>query len=178
MNTENHSEVFEFNYSAKQQEEVQRIREKYAPKEEDKLEQLRRLDAGVTRKGTAVSLAAGILGVRRNIHNILVVLGADKNQLAVNAEQQPLLRRGAIGGIHLNLGVIGHGSVDNIQSLVVAQVDNIVIAIGLPLKLPQLTGGGFAGGLLRDRSAGKTQIQASVRSNIRKEITKVLRLHC
>ena len=62
MNTENHSEVFEFNYSAKQQEEVQRIREKYAPKEEDKLEQLRRLDAGVTRKGTAVSLAAGILG--------------------------------------------------------------------------------------------------------------------
>lgn len=62
MNTENHSDVFEFNYSAKQQEEVQRIREKYAPKEEDKLEQLRRLDAGVTRKGSAVSLVVGILG--------------------------------------------------------------------------------------------------------------------
>ena len=62
MNTENHNDVFEFNYSAKQQEEVQRIRQKYAPKEQDKLEQLRRLDAEVTRKGSTISLVVGILG--------------------------------------------------------------------------------------------------------------------
>ena len=62
MSTENHNDVFQFSYSAKQQEEVQRIREKYAPKVEDKLEQLRRLDAGVTRKGSTVSLVVGILG--------------------------------------------------------------------------------------------------------------------
>jgi len=48
VSTENQKEVFEFAYSAKQQEEVQKIREKYVPREEDKLEQLRRLDASVT----------------------------------------------------------------------------------------------------------------------------------
>lgn len=53
---------FEFTYSAKEQEEVRRIREKYVPAEQNKLEQLRRLDAGVTRKGTVVSLIAGVLG--------------------------------------------------------------------------------------------------------------------
>lgn len=61
MNTEKQNEVFEFNYSARQQEEVQKIRKKYAPPQEDKLEQLRRLDAGVTRKGSTVALIVGIL---------------------------------------------------------------------------------------------------------------------
>ena len=61
MNTENQNEVFEFTYSAKQQEEVQKIREKYVPKEADKMEQLRRLDANVTKKGTVVSLVVGIV---------------------------------------------------------------------------------------------------------------------
>lgn len=61
MDKENQNEVFEFTYSAKQQEEVQKIREKYVPREEDKMEQLRRLDAGVTRKGTTVSLVVGII---------------------------------------------------------------------------------------------------------------------
>ena len=62
MSMEHKKETFEFTYSAKQREEVQRIREKYAPKEPDKMEQLRRLDASATRKGTAVSLAVGIVG--------------------------------------------------------------------------------------------------------------------
>lgn len=53
--------VFEYTYSAPQQSEVQRIREKYLPKEVSKLDQLRALDAGVTKRGTAVSLFHGIL---------------------------------------------------------------------------------------------------------------------
>ena len=52
---------FEYTYSAPQHEEIRRIREKYLPKEEDKLEQLRRLDESAHRKGTVVSLAVGIL---------------------------------------------------------------------------------------------------------------------
>ena len=62
MDNEKQRDVFEFTYSAKQREEIKKIREKYVPRTEDKMEQLRRLDAGVTRKGTAVSLAVGILG--------------------------------------------------------------------------------------------------------------------
>ena len=54
-------EVFVYTYSAPQQNEVQKIREKYLPKEVTKLDQLRAMDAGVTRRGTAVSLAHGIL---------------------------------------------------------------------------------------------------------------------
>ena len=54
-------EVFEYTYSAPQQNEVQKIREKYLPKEVTKLDQLRAMDAGVTKRGTAVSLVHGIL---------------------------------------------------------------------------------------------------------------------
>ena len=64
MNSENNNEIFEYTYSAAMQDEVKKIREKYitAPKEEDKLETLRRLDASVTKKGTILSLILGILG--------------------------------------------------------------------------------------------------------------------
>ncbi len=64
MSNENNTEIFEYTYSAAQQEEVKKIREKYisAPKEEDKLETLRRLDASVTKKGTILSLILGIVG--------------------------------------------------------------------------------------------------------------------
>lgn len=55
-------ETFNYTYSAKQQEEIKKIREKYVPKEADKMEQLRRLDADVTSKATAISLAFGIIG--------------------------------------------------------------------------------------------------------------------
>ena len=54
-------EVFVYTYSAPQQSEVQKIREKYLPKEVTKMDQLRAMDAGVTKRGTAVSLVHGIL---------------------------------------------------------------------------------------------------------------------
>ena len=55
-------ETFNFTYSAMQQEEVKKIREKYVPKKIDKMEQLRRLDTSVTQKGTVISLVIGIIG--------------------------------------------------------------------------------------------------------------------
>ena len=57
---ENHS--FEYTYSAQQQQEVEAIRQKYLPKEEDKMEQLRRLHAIPTQKAQAAALSAGIAG--------------------------------------------------------------------------------------------------------------------
>ncbi len=56
------SSSFEYTYSAKEQEEIEKIKRKYLPKEEDKLETLRRLDMQVTRKGEVTSLILGILG--------------------------------------------------------------------------------------------------------------------
>ena len=57
---ENHS--FEYTYSAQQQQEVEEIRKKYLPKEEDKMEQLRKLHTIPTQKAQAASLAVGIIG--------------------------------------------------------------------------------------------------------------------
>ena len=55
-------EEFQFTYSAAQQQEVEDIRKKYLPKEEDKMEQLRKLHAVPTKKAQAASLAVGIIG--------------------------------------------------------------------------------------------------------------------
>ena len=55
-------EGYSFTYSAAQQQEVEEIRKKYLPKEEDKMEQLRRLHSIPTRKAQAASLSVGIIG--------------------------------------------------------------------------------------------------------------------
>lgn len=57
---ENHS--FEYTYSARRQQEVEEIRKKYLPQEEDKMDQLRRLHAIPTQKAQAASIAAGVIG--------------------------------------------------------------------------------------------------------------------
>ena len=56
----NHS--FEYTYSAGQRQEIEAIRKKYLPKEEDKMEQLRRLHYSATQKAQAASIAIGVLG--------------------------------------------------------------------------------------------------------------------
>ena len=57
------NEGFHYSYSAEKQNEIEAIRKKYLPREEqeDKLEQLRRLDAGVTTPGTIAAMALGIV---------------------------------------------------------------------------------------------------------------------
>lgn len=55
-------ETFKMTYSAQQQEEVAAIRKKYAPKQEDKMEQLRRLDAAVNRRASMASIIVGVEG--------------------------------------------------------------------------------------------------------------------
>lgn len=55
-------EGFSFTYSAAQQQEVEDIRKKYLPKEEDKMERLRRLHAVPTGKARATSLTVGVIG--------------------------------------------------------------------------------------------------------------------
>ena len=56
-------ETFTYTYSAKEQEEIRKIRDKYASptKEETSMEQLRRLDESATKGATAVSLIVGIV---------------------------------------------------------------------------------------------------------------------
>lgn len=60
----NSKDTFNYTYSAKQQEEIRNIRKKYLPQEpkEDKMEQLRRLDQGATKKGTIAAIIVGVIG--------------------------------------------------------------------------------------------------------------------
>ncbi len=64
MENNNENNGFQYTYSAKEQAELRRIRDKYtAPTEvEDKMARLRRLDASVTQTAQIVSLVFGIIG--------------------------------------------------------------------------------------------------------------------
>ena len=62
---ENKHEIFTYTYSAKEnaQSEVQRIRQKYLPQEEDKMERLRQLDRSVVQKAQIIALTIGLVGM-------------------------------------------------------------------------------------------------------------------
>ena len=64
MENNNKNNGFQYTYSAKEQAELKRIRDKYtAPTEvEDKMARLRRLDASVTNTAQSVALVFGIIG--------------------------------------------------------------------------------------------------------------------
>ena len=59
---DNSQNGFQYTYSAKEQAEIRRIRSRYVPKEEDKMEQLKRLDASVTQKPTMYAIIVGVIG--------------------------------------------------------------------------------------------------------------------
>lgn len=62
MNKNNTEMNFTYTYSAKEQDEIKRIRRKYQPPKEDRMAKLRKLDAEVTQKATTKSLSLGIVG--------------------------------------------------------------------------------------------------------------------
>lgn len=55
-------ESFRYTYSASQQQEIQDIRSKYLPKEEDKMEQLRKLHRSASRTAQAWAITLGVIG--------------------------------------------------------------------------------------------------------------------
>jgi len=59
------SESFTYHYSAERQSEIDAIRKKYLPpaEQENKLEQLRKLDASLTTGSLTASMALGIISV-------------------------------------------------------------------------------------------------------------------
>lgn len=80
------NENFTFTYSAAQQKEVEAIRQKYIPKEEDKMEQLRRLHAIPTQKAQAAALAVGVIGtliMGTGMSLVMTEIGAVLGSLAV-----------------------------------------------------------------------------------------------
>lgn len=63
MENHNTDREFKYTYSAKEQDEIKRIRQKYQSQEGDAMTRLRKLDASVTSKATVIALMFGIAGV-------------------------------------------------------------------------------------------------------------------
>ena len=59
---EEKNELFQYTYSAKQQEEIRNIRKNYAAPEEDKMQVLRKLHHSATQKAQAWAIAIGVIG--------------------------------------------------------------------------------------------------------------------
>ena len=87
----NNSNGFSYTYSAREQAEIRRIREKYTgeAKEEDKMELLRRLDGRATQRAQSVALILGVIGaliLGLGMSLVMTDLGAElglKNTLPV-----------------------------------------------------------------------------------------------
>lgn len=56
------NESFSFTYSAAQQQEIENIRKKYLPREENKMERLRKLHHSATQKAKAWAITLGVIG--------------------------------------------------------------------------------------------------------------------
>ena len=55
--------TFEYTYSAERKKEIEAIRKKYVSKEEDKMEQLRKLDRDAEKPGTIAAIVVGVIGM-------------------------------------------------------------------------------------------------------------------
>ena len=94
---------FIYTYSAKEQAELKRIRDKYtAPtKEEDKMARLRRLDASVTNTAQAVALVFGVIGTLTLGFGMSLIMTDFANELGILGDDAMIIGIivGVFGGI-------------------------------------------------------------------------------
>lgn len=93
---------FKYTYSASEQAEIKKIREKYSPKNEsetDKMERVRRLDNSVTAKAQAISLVFGVIGS--------LILGFGMSLIMSELSEIMGLSMGAALTLGIILGIIG-----------------------------------------------------------------------
>jgi hypothetical protein len=94
---------FTYTYSAKEQAELKKIREKYSePTEvEDKMARLRKLDASVTNTAVAVALVFGVIGTLVLGFGMSLIMTELDEVLDINEEMAMVLgiSIGVVGGI-------------------------------------------------------------------------------
>ena len=95
------NETFNYTYSAEQQKEVEAIRKKYiedeTPAEVDKMTELRRLDYGVTKKATIVSLCIGIISALIMGSGMSLVMTDIGEKIGMTATTLPGILIGTLG---------------------------------------------------------------------------------
>ena len=103
-NNNQEQNVFSYNYSAKEQAELKKIREKYTPPTdvEDKMERLRRLDASVTQTAQIVALILGIIGT--------LILGFGMSLILTNLSSMIGLSHNVAMAVGIVIGILGGGA--------------------------------------------------------------------
>lgn len=96
---DNTEETFQYTYCAKAQSEIESIRKKYLPPQEDRLEQLRRLDRSVSQKAQAWAIVLGTVGA--------LTLGAGMSLFMTDLGELLGVYRTLAMGIGIGIGVIG-----------------------------------------------------------------------
>ena len=102
MDNNNQEKIgFTYTYSAKEQAELKRIRDKYtAPTEdEDKMARLRRLDASVTNTAQAVALVLGIIGA--------LILGFGMSLIMTDLAEFLGLEETVVMVVGVSVGIVG-----------------------------------------------------------------------
>ena len=112
MEDKNQTDKFSYTYSAEEQAELKRIREKYVKatdERESKIERLRKLDMSVMQKAQAVSLILGILGA--------LILGFGMSLVMTDL--------GEIFGSHRNMAIP--------LGIIIGLVGGVVVALAYPM---------------------------------------------
>ena len=101
------NEGFNYTYSAKDQAEIKRIREKYTPEteHEDKMTRLRRLDASVNRSARLVAIILGTVGALTLGAGMSLIMTELGDILGINSSlKMPIgIAIGVVGGILASL---------------------------------------------------------------------------
>ena len=92
---------FSYTYSAREQAELKRIRDKYtaSTEDEDKMARLRRLDAGVTQTAQVVALVFGVIGT--------LILGLGMSLIMTDFAEMIGLREPMAMAIGIPVGCVG-----------------------------------------------------------------------
>ena len=85
---------FKYTYSAKEQDEIKQIRQKYQSQEEDSMTRLRKLDASATSKASIISLVLGSIGT--------LILGIGMSLIMTDFA----VRLGMTGVINMFVGIL------------------------------------------------------------------------
>lgn len=100
-NKHNEQNGFSYTYSAREQAELKRIRDKYTPptETEDKMTRLRRLDAGVTKTAQTVAILIGVIGA--------LTLGSGMSLIMTDLAEILGLYKDAAVVIGIAVGIVG-----------------------------------------------------------------------
>jgi len=100
-NNHNEQNGFSYTYSAREQAELKRIRDKYTPptETEDKMTRLRRLDAGVTKTAQTVAILIGVIGA--------LILGSGMSLIMTDLAEILGLNNHAAVVIGIAVGIVG-----------------------------------------------------------------------